>query len=114
MNYNLPYIEDALDGWMQDMTIKLVTKTIVDYQVVETTTEQNILAVRQPYTTRQLMVRPEGQRAWQWEKLHVKHSDSFNLDDIIYFGSKQYRIFGVNEWAQFGYIEYDVVQHYTD
>lgn len=114
MSYNLPYIEDALDGWMQSMLIKKVTKAIVNYRVVETTTDQTILAVRQPFTTRQLMVRPEGQRQWQWEKLHVKHSDVFNLDDVIYFGTRKYRIFGINEWQQYGYVEYDIAQGYTE
>jgi hypothetical protein len=118
-------VGDSLENWFQSMSAGVVVKAIVNAQVVETVSVINIQAVRQPLSARQLEMKPEGQRGWNWEMLHVKAQESytdgttlvrgtnFNLDDILLFGSKQYRIKLKNEFGEFGYFEYHIVEQFT-
>ncbi len=107
---SVPNVSEALDGWFKLTSVSTIVKTVVDYQTVETVTTKNIIAVLQPFTSRQLVIKPEGQRAWAWYTLHVKDSDDFALDDIITISSVKYRIMQKFEWKDYGYFEYQVIQ----
>ena len=106
-----PNVEDALSGWLRKVIIGKIIKSIVDFQVVESRQIYEIFAVRQPFSTKQLLIKPEGQRAWQWESLHIKGSElEFCLDDQIIIDGKKYRIMQKWEWQDRGYINYDIVE----
>lgn len=106
-----PNVESALSGWMRKIYVAKLTKTIVNFRVQETRTVYEVFAVRQPFTTKQLAIKPEGQRAWQWDTLHVKSNDvEFCLDDQIFIDDKKFRVMQKFEWNDRGYIEYQIVE----
>ena len=110
---NLPNVQDVLSGWFQKMTMSVLTKAVVNFKLVETSNSFEIMAVRQPFTTKQLMIKPEGQRAWQWETLHMKGTDYEPcLDDVVLFGTKRYRIMQKFEWSQYGYLEIQMIEDF--
>ena len=124
---NMPNVSDALSDWLIGMTARIVTsKTLVDFRETEITTDSSVWAVIQPFSARQLLIKPEGQRQWQWYALWVKpqetfinsdgstiYGSNFNLDDIIYFNEIRYRIMQKNEWGINGFYNYDVIRDYT-
>jgi len=107
----VPNVEDALSGWLRKIHVATITKSVVNFRAVEERTVYEIFAVRQPFTTKQLAIKPEGQRAWQWETLHVRGSDvEFCLDDQVLIDGKKYRIMQKMEWQDRGFIEYQLVE----
>lgn len=110
---SLPNMSDALTNWFQTMTISVVTKTVVNHVLTEVETVKNIMAVKQPFTSKQLMIKPEGQRAWSWEWLHVRSEDLFANDDIVRIGAKKYRIMNKWDFVEYGYNSYEIIQDYT-
>lgn len=107
----VPNMSSALDGWMQSMTCVVASKTVVDFQLVETESQRSIQAVRQPLGQTKLDIKPEGMRQWKWEVLHT--TEDFSLDDRIYFNSVKYRVMSKVRWNEYGYIEYEICQDYA-
>lgn len=109
----VPNVGDALLDWFQPMIFGVVTKTVQNFQAVETQVQVNFQGVIQPLTERQLMLKPEGQRAWSWFWVHADPSLILETDsDIVYLG-KQYRVMSNKDYSLYGYIEYHLVQDYT-
>lgn len=109
----VPNVQDALSNWFTSLSIGKITKSVVNYHLKEVVSWATYQAVLQPFTTKQLQIKPEGQRVWQWETLHVKGTDSeFCLDDQVFIGVKKYRIMQKFEWSQYGYIEYQIIEDY--
>lgn len=112
---SIPNMSDALDSWFVSISVSVVTKTVdqTTFNVTEVLTAKTIQAVKQALSSRDLQVKPEGQRAWSWEQLHVKEGDVFNLDDVVIISNVRYRI--MNKWDRrdYGYYEYHICQDFT-
>lgn len=109
----LPQVTGALRGLMQPMTVETLVKTVINFQVVETATTFDFMGVVQPFTDRQLLLRPEGERAWTWLTLHADTSLQLSLDDVVTFKGKQSRVMKLKDWSDYGYVEYEIVQDYV-
>lgn len=109
----LPNMQGALLDWFQSMTFSVVTKTVINAQVVETKTQVSTKAVRQPFTSQQLLMKPEGQRHWKWETLHAFPDCVLVPDDIVIFAGGTYRVMQKRDWKEYGYVEYHICQGYS-
>jgi len=109
----LPDVSDALNSWFQNMVFGLVVKTVnIAGELVETETEINFRGVMQPFTFQQLYLKPEGQRAWKWHKLHAEIQLALKPDDVVVYETVQYRVMKKGDYNKYGYVEYDLVQDY--
>lgn len=109
----LPDVSGAMLNWFQRLTFTRIVKTVVNFKVVETATNYSFQGVRQPFTPRQLEVLPEGQRKWRWETIHAQPSLVLDPDEIIYFSGTKYRVWNSVNYAEYGYVEYVIVEDYT-
>lgn len=110
---SIPDVEDALSDWLKAMKIGVVTKTISDFQLSESIEYIDVLAVLQPFTTKQLQIKPEGERSWEWQTLHIKGTHrEFCLDDQVYIDGMKFRIMQKFEWQRYGFIEYQIIQDF--
>jgi len=109
----VPNVGGALLDWFQPMVFERVVKTTVNFQVVETATQINFRGVIQPLKTRDLILKPEGQRAWTWLWLHSDPSLSLNVDEVVLYLGKQTRIMARQNYTIYGYVEYHLVQDWT-
>lgn len=109
----VPDVSGALKDWFQPMVFERVIKNVVGFQVVETGTLINFQGIVQPFTPRQLMLRPEGERAWTWLMLHADPVLTLNVDEVVNWLSKQTRVMGRKDYALYGYVEYSLVQDWT-
>lgn len=109
---SLPNLSDALTGWYQPMTVEVITKSVVDFQLSESAVTKTIKAVRQPFSSKQLILKPEGQRAWSWETMHT--TEEFSVDDIFVYKGIRYRVMQKWNWTEYGYFEYHIVQGFTE
>lgn len=109
----VPDVSGALQSYFQSMTFEPVAKTVNGFQVTETPDPINFQGIIQPYTARQLFLRPEGQRAWTWFLLHADPVLSLQVDDVVIYKGKQTRVMSRRDYYLYSYVEYDLVQDWT-
>lgn len=110
----VPNVADAMYGYFQPMTFGLVAKErSSNFEVVETQTEISFLAVWQPLTERQLMMKPEGERKWSWYWMHAEIGCILQPDDVVTYLGVQYRVMTQKNYSLYGYVEYHLVDDYT-
>lgn len=110
---NTPDVSGALEGYFQPMTFEHLTKTVAGFQVSETTSPLNFKGSWQPFTERQLFLKPEGQRAWTWFMLHADPVLTLQVDDVVLWKGKQTRVMSRKDYALYGFVEYHLVQDWT-
>lgn len=109
----VPDVSGAMKDWFQPMVFTLVAKIVNGFQVVETPEETNFEGVIQPLNKRQLMLKPEGQRAWTWFTLHAEPVLTLQVDDVVNYLGKQTRVMARTDYSIYGYVEYELVQDWT-
>lgn len=110
----VPDVSGALQDYYQFMVFSLITKTVVGGQVVETQDPLNFRGVIQPFTGRQLLLKPEGQRAWNWFMMHSDPGLTLKTDDIVLWEGKPTRVMAKQSFALYGYDIYHLVQDWTE
>lgn len=109
----LPNVNSVMQDWFVPITFGVITKTILDFQVVETVVDMSFHGVWQPLTGRQIMMKPEGQRAWNWFMLHSDIQIDLKIDDIIVYLGKQFRVMNNKDYSLYGYRYYELVEDWT-
>lgn len=108
----MPNMASTLMGFEQSIQFQLITKTVSDHDVVETSKVRPVLwfeGVLEPLNPRDLMVKPEGERKFKWWTLitdMVLPVDSVVKDDR----SLVYRVMSSADWSQAGYHQYQLVE----
>lgn len=110
---SVPNMAETLDGWMQPMNFKRLTKTVVNFVVQEISEDISTEGVIQPFKDEMLEIKSAGQRDWKWWKLHTKPTAELDVDDVIVYLEKQYRVMQKKNYKLYGYFEYDLVEDYT-
>lgn len=110
----IPNVNAALANWFQPMTFGIVVKTTVGFEVKETMTEIQTQGVIQPLSARRLYLKPEGQRAWTWLWLHADPGLNLKVDSVVTYKGKQTRVMAKKNYEECGYVEYELVQDWTD
>ena len=113
----IPNVQGALFDWFQDLTFGQLTKTTVDFQVVETVVNIAFWGVVVPMGGRELILKPEGQRQWNWSSVYAQAAPggaimALKADDIIIFLGTQYRVMTRKEHALYGFVVYEIVEDY--
>lgn len=109
-----PNVNSAIQDWFQKMTFTTIVKTIVNFQLVEQLTNVDFLGVWQPFTTRDLLMKPEGQRRWSWFMVHSDINLELTPDEIIAYQGQNYRVMQANDYKIYGYMEYHIIQDYQE
>lgn len=110
----VPDLSTALDNWYQPMTFGIITKVVSDFQVIESVVDTQFMGVWQPLTGRELMMKPEGQRAWSWWLLHSELALDLKVDDIVIYLTKQYRVMAKKNYSLEKFQEYHLVEDYIN
>lgn len=109
----IPNVIGALYSYFQPMTFVPIQKTVSGFQLVESARPIELMGVIQPFTPRQLALKPEGERAWTWWKLNCEPSVILQVDSCIQYLGQQYRVASRKDFRIYGYIEFDLVQDWT-
>lgn len=109
----VPDVSGALTDWFQPMVFTLVTKTVTGFQLVEGAEPISFRGILQPFTPRQLAIKPEGQRAWSWFTLHADPVLTLKVDDVVLYLGRQTRVMSRKNFRLYGYAEYTLVQDWT-
>jgi len=112
VNTGLPQMGSTLEGWFQNIVVGIITKTMVNNRVVETTVNTDTKGVVQPFSDEQLAILPEGQRSWPWYMIHCQPSLSLRTDDTITIKGDRYRVMGRGNYDAYGFAQYNLVKDY--
>lgn len=110
----VPDVSGALQDYYQSMVFNLITKTVVGGQVVEIQNPLNFRGVIQPFTGRQLLLKPEGQRAWNWFLMNSDPGLTLKADDIVIWNNRPTRVMAKKSFYLYGFDEYHLVQDWTE
>lgn len=110
---SVPDVSGALQEYFQPLVFTPVTEGVVGFQVQELGNPINFRGVIQPFTERQLELKPEGQRAWSWYTCHADPSLTLDVDDVVVWNGQQTRVMGRKNFRLYGYVEYHLVQDWT-
>ena len=109
----LPNVSDVIVSWFQPMTFKFLTDNIVDFENEPITVEVRSEGVIQPFTSKDLMAKPEGQRSWAWNMLHCLPDVVLKVGEYVLIDDVKYRVMKCTDYSDYGYLEYDVVESFT-
>lgn len=110
----LPQLSDVVAGWSRPITVKLLSQEMFDGDVVKTETLIDAMGVIQPFTAAQLLLKPEGERTWDWQALHVLPPFDAKLGDRVEIFGTRYRIMSRKDYMLYGYLKYELVEDFTN
>ena len=110
--YTLPQVRGTLAGWFQRLILTKVNKSIKDREVVEVQRKLECFGVIQPFSARELKVKPEGERSWNWKMLHTTSDVDLRPDDEFYSNGVRYRVMSKFGYQEYGYSQYELIQDF--
>lgn len=111
---DLPDVSPGIEMFFQPLIISKVYKQNNKGYLEEFLNTFRTQGVIQTLSPAQLAMKPEGQRTWQWRKLHTLSEPRLKLDDIIYIYKIRYRVMDMEDNSQYSVISYDLQEDYSD
>lgn len=114
----IPDVSGGLTSWFQPMIFTKIVKATVAFQLIETATNINFWGVLQPLNGRELAIKPEGERRWNWVSVYAQ-DDSFGSllslqpDEVISYLGTQYRVMSSKNYSNYGFSYLELVEDYT-
>lgn len=110
----IPNVSGALRGWTKRRTVRLITKSVINHQTVETDSGPLTMSVLvQPMPSQQIDRKPEDQRAWKWWSIWIRFGAQLKPDDKIIIDGITYRVENFINWLEGGYQQLEAVEDYT-
>ncbi len=107
---SFPKMSEAFSGWVNSVTLRIVRKDQVDFEQQETLyNDLSFFGVIEPIPPRKLMIKPEGERSWNWLTLYTRQRLT-NNDIIQDAQNRQYRVMSTTDWRGSNYLEYELTE----
>lgn len=111
----MPQMKAAFAGWTKPITLKVLEQTVVDGFIQDSERLFTFAGTIQPLSPNKIMLKPEGQRSWEWLQIHcVASSTDLKTNDRIVYNSRHYKIMAVNDYQLNNFVEYHAVYDYQD
>ncbi len=110
----MPQMEAAFGGWMQIITVQILSQALLDGFVTESSQNYTFQGTVQPLSAEAINQKPEGQRSWQWLHIHAITSTYANLNtnDRIVYNGVTYKVMAVKDYSLNNFMEYHVVKDF--
>ncbi len=105
-----PDMSGAFWNWADPVQLNVVTTSAVDFEAVDTPENQIVFyGVLEPVTGRQLLIKPEGERKFNYLNLYTEQE--LKADSIVQDQKGQtYRVLKKQDWNHGDYQEYEIMQ----
>lgn len=113
----IPNMSEAMTDWFQNLQYVQLTKTVVGFQLLETTTPVNFWGVIMPLSPRELQILPIGERAWSLYRLYAQPQLSLKVDDVIILSTlnnKQTRVMSIEDFSLYSYKTFTLCEDYIE
>jgi hypothetical protein len=113
---SMPQMEAAFSGWFSTITLTRITQVVNgDGYIQENEENINFQGTIQPLSPEELMLKPDGQRSFEWLQIHCL-AGSLNLktNDQIVYNTRIYKVMSVKDYSLNNYIQYDILEDYQN
>jgi len=111
---SMPQMSAAFAGWTQKINLYVITQQIFAALVVESSRRVTVNGVWQPLSPRQIAIKPEGERAWEWIDFHVQGNQTvFDIGNQIKRDGIPYKIMASKDFRLNNYTEYHLIRDYS-
>lgn len=110
----LPDVSDSVMAFLRPVKVDIICKEQIDGYTQESKRCVHTQAVKQPFTSEQLKLKPEGQRSWKWFTLHCLPNLILRTDDIAVISGSSFRVMERTDYREYGYLQYDLVEDYRE
>lgn len=109
----MPQVSGVLAGWMKSITLQKRQQLTNDGLVSYVNTDITFSGTIQPLSPRQIALKPEGQRAWEWLQIHaVAGTKNIADNDQIVYNGIIFKVMATKDYSLNGYIEYHLAREY--
>ena len=108
----LPDMSEAVMDFLQPVVLKKINKQQVNGYTQEIEIPIQTSAVVIPMST-EMSIKMEGERTWRWSTMYCLADLIFATDDVIIYRHSRYRIMHKMDYAQYGYVSYEMIEDYT-
>ena len=98
----LPQLGHVLDGWLQTVLLKTVTRTTVDFKPVEVVTVEPLLAVVQPTAKTNLN---KDTLDWTKDNFTFHSKAALKIGQLIEYKGRDFKLAQVADYSDYGYWE---------
>lgn len=112
----MPQMKAAFAGWFSTITLTQIAQVVnADGYMEEKETNIVFKGVIQPMSAEELMLKPDGQRSFEWLQIHCL-AGSLNLktNDRIVYNTRIYKVMSVKDYSLNNYIQYDIVEDFQN
>ena len=106
----VPDVSGAIQRNLQPLTFVRMQKRIIDGFVKSIPVTEKYLASIQPLKPKDLVIKPQGERAWSWYMIHSLVNLELKLGDQFESGGAKYKIMGRSNYSQFGYFYQECIE----
>src|ERR1700743_2897547 len=99
----MPQMGAAFAGWMQKIVMTRTQDVIIDGLVSKREVPFSFNGVIQPLSSKDIALKPEGQRAWKWLRVHSFSGSVLKDDDKITYSGEIFKVMGTWDWSLSGY-----------
>jgi len=110
---HLPNMSSTIVGWFLPIRIGIVTRTVVDFEQVETVQWIDTQGVVQQYKTEDLEITKSGDRSWDMLQIHCLPDLQLENDNLIIYKDIRYKVMNNNNYSDYGYMEYICVETFS-
>lgn len=109
----LPDVSAAVMSLLQPVSVNLVLQQLINgyYKPIKNLTVQTQASI-QPLP-QELAIKMEGERNWRWSLIHILPNVVLNNNDLITLFGIQYKVMKKENWSQYGYLDYFVVENFV-
>lgn len=111
----MPQMKAAFAGWTKPITLQIIEQTVVDGFIQDSPRNFTFTGTIQPLQPNKIMLKPEGQRAWEWLQIHcVASTLELKPNDRIIYNDCIFKIMAQNDYTLNNFIEYHAVADFQD
>lgn len=116
MASGMPQMRAAFAGWAKQITLTKRTQGVGESGIVyNIDVNFTFKGTIQPLSPKSIILKPEGQRAWEWLQIHViAGSENLDVNDQIIYNGRVFKVMAQNDYSLNNYVEYHAVREYQN
>lgn len=113
-----PNMRSTILGWFRPLVLAVVRQQTIDFETKEALVQLATRGVIQPMAAKDLQLKPEGTRTWDWRMIHATPDLALTTEDVILIprGGKtvQFRVMRALDYSGDGFLMYEIVNDYVE
>lgn len=109
---SMPQQDTAVDRLLSPLVFERIQETLVEGLVQKLPVFVSTLGSIQPFTDRQLSVKPEGERAWSWYQIHTQTNFKLDVNERIKINGVRYKVMALRDYSRNAFYEYHIIEDF--